>query len=193
MSSLSKAFERLAKDQISEFISSNRLLSKFQSGFRKFHSTKTALLKITNDIRFNVDHKLVTVLVLLDFSKAFDTVDHSLLCGKLKSYFGFDDTSNALLCSYLSNRSQFVATSSGTVSGHLPVLSGVPQGSVPGPLLFSLFIDGLSDILSSRYHFYADDVQLYSAFPLRERDDGIGLMNRDSDWAKMNMLDLNAK
>ena len=76
-------------NQISTFVSTSGLLSEFQSGFRSSHSTQTALLKITNDIRFNIDRKLATLLVLLDFSKAFDTVDHGLLCRKLKYFFFF--------------------------------------------------------------------------------------------------------
>ena len=88
LSPLSKAFERLVKVQNTGFVSANGLLSEFQSGFRCAHSTQTAVLKITNDIRSNIDRKMATLLILLDFSKAFDTVDHNLLCHKLRSVFG---------------------------------------------------------------------------------------------------------
>lgn len=195
LSSVSKAFEKLVKEQITDFVIDRRLLSKFQSGFRAHHGTQTALLKITNDIRVNIDRKLATVLVLLDFSKAFDTVSHELLGRKLRNLFGFDDSSCALLGSYLSGRLQFVSSDGGD-SSCLPVLSGVPQGSVLGPLLFSLFINDLPDGLRSSYHMYADDVQLYSGFSPSQLRDGISSINNDLGlihrWACDNQLGLNA-
>jgi hypothetical protein len=107
------------------------------------------------------DKKLVSLLVLLDFSKAFDSVNHHLLCSKLSNQFGFATSAVCLLMSYLSDRSQCV-WADGSASNVLPVTSGVVQESVLGPLLFSMFInDIVSQITLCRVHLYADDVQLY--------------------------------
>lgn len=145
---------------------------------------------------FIVKSFAIQFLILLDFPKAFDTVDHNLLCNKLKSFYGFDSSSVALLGSYLANRFQSVFLN-GEYSEPLAVLSGVPQGSVLGPLLFSLFINDLPDTLASEYHLYADDVQLYCSVPLDRLGDGVRQINRDLgfvfDWAKTNRLLLNPR
>jgi hypothetical protein len=92
------------RDQMIRFIDENRLLSRYQSGFRSGHSTATALLKITNEIDHDCDRRLVTLLLLLEFSNAFDIVRHSLLLRKLSLYFKFGGTAVALVGSYLSDR-----------------------------------------------------------------------------------------
>jgi hypothetical protein len=103
---LSKALEVFMRDQMIRFIAIdvNRLLSPYKSGFRSGYSTFTALLKITNDIQRDCDHIIVTLLLLLDFSKAFDSVRPSLLLRKLPLFFKFGGTAVALVGSYLSDR-----------------------------------------------------------------------------------------
>jgi Reverse transcriptase (RNA-dependent DNA polymerase) len=103
--SFSKTLELLMKDQIMPFVIRNSYLNRFQSGFCSAHSTTTALLNVTDDC----ERRFVTVLLLLDFSKAFDSVIHDLLCNKLLSSFNFDPTAVSLIRSYLSNRFQCVS------------------------------------------------------------------------------------
>jgi Reverse transcriptase (RNA-dependent DNA polymerase) len=194
---LSKALEKIMKDQIVSFCNERGLLNQFQSGFRSGHSTTTALLKITDDVAMDMDKNLMTILVLLDFSKAFDTVNFKLLCQKLRNLFRFSESAIKLIKSYLTGRSQCVFAN-GALSSFLPVTQGVPQGSILGPLLFSLFINDISSCIKfSNYHIYADDVQIY----LSGREGGIASVinqiNSDlasvSHWSTENGLCLNSQ
>lgn len=185
------------KDQINKHLSDRRLLADVQSGFRSHHGTASAILKITDDIRLRTDKKLVTALVLLDFSKAFDTVNHSVLCDKLSRNFYFASSSARLICSYLTNRRQCVDFN-GMVSGFLDSDCGVPQGSILGPLLFSLYINDLPSVLSfSEVHLYADDCQIYCSSHTSDVNSLIQSINSDLGriqvWASINGLSLNAK
>ena len=133
----------------------------FQSAYRIFHSTETTLLKIHNDLILAMDHGEVTSLILLDSSAAFDTVDHSILLTRLQNWFGLDWFS-----SYLSLRSQAVSINDST-SAFFTLSCGVPQGSVLGPLLFTLYTTPFGSVISTnslKYHLYADDTQLYISF-----------------------------
>jgi hypothetical protein len=121
--------------QMNSHIRCNNVLTENQSGFRKFHSTTTAVLKVTEDIRANVEESQATVLFLLDFSQAFDMVVHELLLCRMKSSYNQSDEANNLLRSYLGDRRQFVR-SAGAESSIRP---GVTQGSVLGPLLLIIY------------------------------------------------------
>ena len=158
---LAKVAEMLIAEQISCHINNFNLLSPLQSGFRAGHSCGTSIVKILDDIRVAFDCGKITILCLLDFSKAFDCVDHKILVAKLKYYFGFSDSAANLIASYLSNRMQSVKCNG--VSSSLKIISsGVPQGSVLGPLLFSMFINDVFNCTHDAImHAYADDVQLY--------------------------------
>ncbi len=158
---LSKAFEIILKYQIMDYLEHNNLLNEFQSGFRPNHSTNTALLNISDDIRRNIDNKNGTILVLLDFSSAFDSVNHDLLLRKLYEYFNFSKTALKLIQEYLIDRSQSVHVNDEASNFHNKHLS-VPQGSVLGPILFSLFINDVTNCVKfSKCHIYADVLQLY--------------------------------
>jgi hypothetical protein len=126
---LSKAIEIFMRGQMVVFVDNFSLLDCLESGFRPTHCTTTAMLKVTNDIQFSCDRKLMTVLLLFDFSKAFDNVVHSLLCSKLFSPFRFHGTAVKLTRSYLSDRYQLVCVD-GKISELVLVVRGVVQGSI---------------------------------------------------------------
>lgn len=193
---LSKVFEIILKQQIIEYLTDNNKFNKFQSAYRRFHSTSSALLNICDDIRHNMDSKKVTILALLDFSKAFDTINHYMLCQKLSTQFNFSSTAISLIFSYLSNRFQSVL-SDDKLSDSLPVLSGVPQGSVLGPILFSLYISDVTECIKfCKYHLYADDLQIYNASQIMNVGLAVQFINGDlqriTDWAAQNYLKLNS-
>ena len=122
-------FERLAYNQLYEYMCQNKLIYKYQSGFRPSFSTNTALTYLTDRIRFNMDKGMYTGVVLLDLRKAFDTVNHDILLTKLDT-LGLCNKSVAWFRSYLSNRKQFVEIN-GVQSSSEPMNCGVPQLWIP--------------------------------------------------------------
>ena len=113
-------------------LAKNNLYPVFQSAYRKLHSTETALVKVHNDILTNMNMRLVTLLVLLNLSAAFDTVDPSILLTRLRSKLGLTGTALSWFCSYLSGRTQRISVQ-GTLSNVFHLRYGVPQGSCLGP------------------------------------------------------------
>ena len=163
---ISKILEKVVASRIQSHLLSNSLSSSFQSAYRMFHSTETTLLGIHNDLILAMDRGEVTSLILLDLSAAFDTVDHSILLHRLQHWFGLHGTSRDWFSSYLTSRSQAVSIQNST-SSFSNLFCGVPQGSVLGPLLFTLYTTPLGSVISKnsiKYHLYADDTQLYISF-----------------------------
>ncbi len=192
---IAKTLERVVFNQVSLFLSQNNKLDAKQSGFRSGHSTETALLSVTEALRIAKANSKSSVLILLDLSAAFDTVNHQILLSTLSS---LDITGIPLRWfeSDLTGRSFRVAWG-GEVSKANQLVTGVPQGSVLGPLLFSTYTTSLAPIIQAHgfsYHFYADDTQLYLSF--RPNDPTVaarisGCLADISAWMKEHHLQLN--
>ena len=152
----SKIFEKAVFIQLYEYFNKNNLLYKSQYGFRTLHSTKLASLEIIDIIGKDLDNGKLPIGVFLDLSKAFDTLDHTILLDKLL-YYGIKGTELAWFKSYLTNRTQFVSYN-GTNSRTLTITTGVPQGSILGPLLFIIYMNDIHNA-SSKFHaiLFADD------------------------------------
>ena len=163
LNNISKILERLCYNQILSHILSNPNFNSCQSAYRTSHSTETALTCMLDNIFHSSDEGFSTLLVSLDLSAAFDTIDHSILLSRLSTTFGVTGPVLDWFRSYLSGRQQFVRlgpSSSCTIS----CSSGVPQGSVLGPLLFNIYTSPVASIVHSfgiQQHQYADDTQLY--------------------------------
>ena len=144
----------------------NELFPELQSAYSKSHSTETALVKIVNDILLDMNRQHVSLLVLLDLSAAFDTVDHIILLRRLETSFGVTGDALKWIASYLSARSQRVMIN-GVLSDKFDLSFGVPKGSCLGPLLFSAYASKLFQVIKNHLpnaHAYADDTQLYLSF-----------------------------
>ena len=159
----SKVLERIVLAQLLRHLKSNNLETVYQSAYKACHSTETALLKVSSDILDSTDQNEICILTLLDLSAAFDTINHNIMISRLHTTYGLSGTVMEWFKSYLADR--FQAVRIGAVkSVFKPITCGVPQGSVLGPVLFTLYTRPLVDIIESyllRYHVYADDTQIY--------------------------------
>jgi hypothetical protein len=178
-------------------MSENNLLNSFQSAYVKSHSTETTLLSVHDYIIRAMSLQQVTCLCPLDLSAAFDTIGHSILLERLRSWFGFNNTVLSWIKSYLMHRSFYVKLN-GTKSSVFQLSYGVPQGSVLGPLLFILYTTPLSIIISksaTNHHLYADDTQLYTSFSATEFCQNISHLENTislvQNWMSSNILSLN--
>jgi len=168
---ISKIIEKVVCEQLTFYLENSNIYEPFQSGFRKQHSTKTVLLKVSNDIMMSADSGKHTVLVLLDLSSAFDTVDHQVLLKRLKDQVGLSGSVLQWFTSYLSGRS-FSVKASQIRFASADLRCGVNQGSVLGPVLFLLYLILLGKVIQRlndvSFHLFANDIQLYCCFKLSE-------------------------
>jgi len=194
--SISKIFERLMHDQINEHFTNNNLFYNSQYGFRSLHSTEFAALELLDKIITQLDRGEIPINIYLDLSKAFDTIDYDILLHKLQ-YYGFDQSSLQLLKSYLFDRCQYV-TYENCQSEKLNIQTGVPQGSILGPLLFIVYMNDMPKSSNLFYPIiYADDSTLLATLNTFEKEnesieDNINIELRNiSNWMKLNRLSLN--
>ena len=159
LSNINKILEKLMYDRLYKFLTQHNILYDLQFGFRSRHSTNHALINILEEINKSLDDKMSVCGLFVDFQKAFDTVNHSVLLDKLTTY-GIRGPALDWLKSYLLHRTQFVSIQ-GHKSDTLPQPHGVPQGSVLGPLLFLIYINDLNRAIKySRVYHFADDTNL---------------------------------
>ena len=178
-----KSFERIIYNTIFEYLTTNELTSDNQSGFKPGDSCVNQLLSITHEIYHSLDNGLEVRGVFLDISKAFDKVWHEGLILKLNQY-GISENLLCLIKCFLKNRKQRVVLN-GQTSSWTNVLAGVPQGSILGPLFFLIYINDLSDDLSSNPKLFADDTSLFSV--VHDKNTSAKELNNDlrkiSNWA----------
>ena len=160
LSFISKLTERVVHDRINSHLTLNSLQSSHQYGYKKNHSVETLMIKLIDDILIAVDKKFGVVMLMVDLSAAFDTVDHRLLLNILQDKYRITGSALEWLKSFLTGRTQRVKVGGSCLSDSLEVLFGVPQGSILGPLLFNLYCSTLNQaFLSSGFNSmgYADD------------------------------------
>ena len=192
LSNIDKIFEKLVHKRMTSFLDKHEIISNHQFGFRKKHSTSLSLITLTEKIRKDLDEGKFSCGVFIDLQKAFDTVDHNILLRKLEHY-GIRGITNKWFESYLSNRKQYVYYSE-TKSNISTVEHGVPQGSVLGPLLFTLYINDINNaLLFSCASLFADDTSiLFSDFSLKRIEKCINIdLKRLFKWLCANKISLN--
>lgn len=162
-----KLIEKVVAWQLNDHFFGQHFEEKFHSDYKKFHSTETALLRVQKDIVTAVDKNISVILLVLDLSATFDSVDHGIIISRLSTPFGVKVTVLGWLKSNLTSRTQFISVNNSRSSQRL-LKRGFPQGSVLGPLLYKLYTHSpFADIVKSYnldYNYYADDTQHYLPF-----------------------------
>ena len=197
---ISKIIEKVIYNQTYNYFDQNKILYAHQYGFRKQHSTELAVLELVDRTIYTLDKDETPINIFLDLSKAFDTLNHTILLNKLHHY-GIRDESLNLFKSYLQNRKQYVVINNAK-SETLDITTGVPQGSILGPLLFIIYINDLPNA-SNIFHsiMYADDTNLSASLQsiksTNPNETVDTLINKElskiSEWLGLNKLSLNVK
>ena len=189
-----KIFEKLIYNRLYKFLSANGILHDEQFGFRKNHSTVHALHQSVQSVSSTLAKGKHVLGIFIDLSKAFDTLDHSILLEKLNRY-GIRGTALKLMESYLNNRDQYVSFNN-TASEKLPILYGVPQGSILGPLLFLLYMNDIINCYkdpNTRFVLYADDTNIFVSGPSKESvfEKANYVLEHVSTFMRCNLLHIN--
>ncbi|MEW8545255.1 MAG: reverse transcriptase family protein [Candidatus Thiodiazotropha sp.] len=187
-----KLMEKLIRNEIVSHMETRNLFSKFQHGFIAGKSCTTQLLEFMEEITEALDRGDDVDVIYLDFQKAFDKVPHNRLLTKLKGY-GIRGKIHVWIRDFLTGRKQRVVVN-GANSSWRSVTSGIPQGSILGPILFLIFINDLPEVLSCLVKFYADDAKIYS--PIKVVDDEMRLqanIHNAEIWAETWKMFFNAK
>ena len=199
---ISKVFEKVVFRQVYDYFNDNNLLYKNQYGFRKKHSTELAGLEFHDKIVSELEKSKLPLAIFLDLSKAFDTIDHEIMLTKLQ-YYGITGISLQWFRSYLTGRRQYVQFKD-SISSQSPLTTGVPQGSILGPLMFIIYMNDIAHV-TDKFHFtiYADDTTLIApicSFAINSNKDYKEIsinINKEleiiTDWLALNKLSLNAK
>ena len=197
LSYISKLIERVVVRRFTAHVSDHSLFPVQQSAYRRFHSTETAILSVHNDLARSADSNHVSLLVLLDLSAAFDTVDHGILLDVLSRRFNITDTAFSWFQSYLNGRTQTVVYNE-QQTDIIEIDCSVPQGSALGPVKFAAYTEDIVDVVDrhqTRLHLYADDTQLYDSCRLddvsRVRSQMSSCVADVSQWCESRRLQLN--
>ena len=193
---IAKLLEKVVYQQLINYIETNDLLDIYQSAYRPFHSTETAIINVLDNVMLMLDDNYPVQMLMLDLSAAFDTLDHTIMKNRLIN-IGVCNSALDWFMSYLKDRTFSVKTNN-SISSTRMLTTGVPQGSVLGLILFLIYIKPLSDIICTfpeiKYHLYADDILLYvplSRFSSKNSNVLTRCSNAIHHWLTTNNLLLN--
>lgn len=195
LSTSSKLLEHIIHKYIVEYLNAHNILSRSQHGFRACYSTVTQLLEFTHDVASSLNDRGQIDAIFIDYSKAFDLVCHAKLLVKLRTFFG-DNKLVDWIADYLRSRTQFV-TFNHVKSSEVQITSGVPQGSVLGPLLFIIYINDVAEIIGDtqiKLRMYADDCVIYNTISSVEDQEALNsVFSLFCNWSENWQMSINFK